>query len=1667
MKKILLNQIGMKENPKDYYINTENEILNVNNVKTNHNEINVINYNTAHKGKKQKKKATNKRTKKKVIDEHVINFDKTPDTNVIIEVKGIEEDNLAESNINIRNVIDSTLFSQLSEIKVFLLDFQENMSKKLYKSKGKILPKIHFAEINLLNQGINISKFKQYGFGIYLFFLYLICLLLTFGVLMIFALYYIYCIFYKYYQDFEVDCSLFFECDILSLASGVQIIKFRNYYNKEYGKQAFLHNYKNFDVIYKEYIIIGVICFAIAFLINFSYILYSRKVYREYKRENPEINSYTLILSGKDLPRIDNEESKIVNENWVESQKDKIKKIIKEKLNVKEKDVDINFTLKLSDYYEKLEDLMQKRKERIEIQHDKNKNRCLCCCPKDEEKLNVDIDNLKNELNKLIKQKERYNQLYILTFENKEDYDNAYSKYPHSYLKEAIKRICNKKGKNIYINKAPNPEDIEWKNLEFDNEYDYFKNKFKNLGYSCLFIVIPFAIQLFLDWVVRKIKIKIIEFLINIGVSLVLKKANNKFEDYIKDQLKNNIKIWSSSDIVFYSTLYQSIFKFINQGICPFLSYLILDRILEDDNDFSSLVQKMFVVMEMDGFGYPMFDLLYETLFKKGRKMYKVQKKMMNVENIDKQLKEKINNEKGETRLEYEQSFKKKEMKLGDNYSDVLTIYWITMFYLPIYPIGIIQSFLNLLFKFVMEKNFLINIYKRPEYIKPDFGFLCFNFFNFGFFLFLCGNIIFFRNEDNKNSFGVVYIVIMFLFLILPFYLLAKLIIYCYYKKEKTENEKLSEIKSKIKSDYRIFNPCYQKEEIKNLFFEFKKNNIIKESQYEEIEKKINRLNDLDLYKLQKKMKIPKTFTFSIRKIESLDIYKSSFNKEEETIDEEKNKLYNLLMRFSFLSYLEEENILNPKKMKFEFIEGLDDLSLSLRRLSIQENISICDSHYFTTFYEGNNLKLAFVDIETNIKLFDLFERKCLGEIEDKPLMKIACIDSFQIEVEENKKKVEINKKIKTNYVVIISFENKMIITDMSNNKKGKSKTAGNIGDTFGKHKNDKKATNVFSLSTVKHGKNNIWIITSYYYDKTFKIYNFSSDLIQQIKIATVNEYIISLEAAFLTEENSYICVRSTENGKDERINLFINDIFINTLYSENNYYFNFKIVKYKNCNYLIISKIKQDLSEYDIDMINIYPLLPLYIKIFQGIYNLGNKKVLGWLQKIKLEPGEWKNNDAHISMTSESAAKIKAHIPIEKEIILSESKFIASESQIETMKKFYQSNNEEKYNLGSIQLWENDFILFVTPFGYIDFIDIIKKNKIGSMNNNININDKKEEKNESTIIYNISKMIKDPQYGSTFILRDNKGKIQYIRSCIFKDKVNFSIKQSDEYFNDIKDDEKLEHIYFSYRFYFYYTIISLLGPLILGLIGHSDNNEDNEIDKELITNAIIFYAIYAGAGFWIKGLVYDINGTSHTQRICTKRTIYICLVLKVLASSILSWSLCKAKKSGIVLIIMLFLIYCIQLVFNFVVYLFRIKFILRTFWLAFIFYQISRLCILLFFIFSVWAEVNHVETYIYAAILCVVSAYMYMANYFNTLMKDITYNNYLQAVFNYPMEWMNLFCCWWVKPIDLIMVLDYAFCCCDSCFLLVGEWLFTLFMIMMYIIFYMFYLIYVCFGCA
>ena len=185
--------------------------------------------------------------------------------------------------------------------------------------------------------------------------------------------------------------------------------------------------------------------------------------------------------------------------------------------------------------------------------------------------------------------------MHIITFHNKEDYKAAYSKYPHSYIKYAIKNICKKKDDIIYINKAPSPEDIVLKNLEFSKEHRYFKSKLENFGISLIYIAISFVIQL-IGEVMDKVadnNIKIL-FVVNIIVSYLLGLLNTLFSDKISSLMINNSSFWSYSDIKFYSILFKTIFKFINQGIFPLISYYVFAK--KDDN-YENLVSKMFVII--------------------------------------------------------------------------------------------------------------------------------------------------------------------------------------------------------------------------------------------------------------------------------------------------------------------------------------------------------------------------------------------------------------------------------------------------------------------------------------------------------------------------------------------------------------------------------------------------------------------------------------------------------------------------------------------------------------------------------------------------------------------------------------------------------------------------------------------------------------------------------------------------------------------------------------------------------------------------------------------------------------------------------------------------------------------------------------------------------------
>ena len=1591
--------------------------------------------------------------------------------------RSIKVDKFIRDNENEIKKINNAIFSRIGKIKVKLADLDENVSMELYNKKTKILPRIDIIQVILLNQNVSIGDLKEYGFIIYTFFLYLINLLITFFILLVFTFYYLYCIFFKYYKENEDEIfSLLEDYNLLSIVSGVQIIKFRKNYIDLYGKEDFLEQYHNFDVFYKEYIFSGVIPLIFAFLVNLFFIFYLRRVYKSYKIDHPEIKNYSLILSGK------NEENPIL-EN-LQINENKVKQDILNKLEIE--NAEIIFTYKLSKYYEQIEEYNELKDKKYELRNKINKKEkicyfkycfscfyesCKCCYKQKEEELNAEMKALEDDMNFI----KAYNDLYIITFKNKSDYEKAYNKYPHSYIFNCIKNLCRKEKNYFYINRAPNPEEVVWQNLDYDKEYQYFKHIGKNVLIFLIFSILSFGMYVVIELIANEIsdKLLVVQIIVNVISIYIQEILDEWFSEIIDESLLKNSSFWSYSDIKYYSTLIKSIFKFFNIGIFPFFICIMNQKWLCEDEDeddmYIDLVERMFVIIEMDGFGYPLIDSIFsQGAREKWEKWKELTENMMSKENINKELMEQNENEEGKNKLELREEFEKEDFELEENFSDVLAIYWITMFYLPIYPLGVIQTFLNLLFKYFIEFNFLLKSYKRPEYLNPSIGFFCFNSFSIGFFLLLLGNLIFFRNEDNKDSFGTAYIIFMILVLIIPFSYIAKLILimtkYCCLKKKETKNYK--DIENKIKIDYKIMNLCGQTNGLKEIFFEYKEKGLLVKSQYDEILNKLDELKDMDLYKLQKSFRTQKEIYFEEREIKDIkelqkdisinsnqdelkpdlsqndknDNNDNSDNKdnypfernisydskifEEDSLkmNKDKKKLYYLLMQLNFLSFLETGQYSDNKEkpIKYETLINKNYLrAISLKNSFLKENLTNCDSSFFTTFLQKDKLLLAYVENFTNIKLYNIFGRKLMANVKGLNYQKkIVQLTFFKAD--------------NTPYLASISLDNEMIISDLNANDKNKSIYISDIGDTYSKNKDN--INNIFYVSSVKHGKG-VWIITSYYYDGAFKIYDFENlkkyrnniDKTKkpQFKKVINGQNIISLEGLFYKADYAFICVRSWfEQGNNCVLNLYINDIFIKQI-NDINYHslVNFKTIHFlvKKDKYIVIIMIDKEFKKYNLKIIDISKMFPSG-DLYQNLLVKHEFPSLNYINSGLTNPLD--------ESIKEFARKTSPIDICNFEVALKGTK-----EQKEELKMFITSDDYEKFNIGKILYWEDGYILVCTPFNYIDIVDYKYKTKVAEIQFSSNIR-----------IYNISKRINDPQYGYSFIINDDKGKIQYIRPTKIKDKLNLQFVEFKEYFNDLNDEEKFTHILFSLKFYYRYLLISYLSPLISAIVGHfTDKSTSN--DKSLYIISIVFYSIYAFFGIWFKTCVYDVMDQNHTPRTCTKMMMYLCILMKVIANTMASYKFCQRNKNGVYLIVAIFIIFFVQLIINVIIYRRKLKNVLRTYLLGYIFYYTSRIIILVFFLLSLFLKADYIETYIYAGILFFLMAYMFMAYYFNTLLKQITYHSYLQAIFNYPMEWINLFCCCWCEPKSYIRYIDTSCCYCDSFFL----WIFRCFLIIIF----------------
>ena len=199
------------------------------------------------------------------------------------------------------------------------------------------------------------------------------------------------------------------------------------------------------------------------------------------------------------------------------------------------------------------------------------------------------------------------------------------------------------------------------------------------------------------------------------------------------------------------------------------------------------------------------------------------------------------------TQRELNEIFENPEMDICSKYSYINNVFLISLFYMSIFPIGMIFGFGALIFAYISE-FFYIGLYKRPEVLNSSLCRFYVSNFKWAIFIFAVGNYIFLGpiNEDQRISWSLINLIVFFVLCLIPYQAI----------KFKTLGE--SEGRSKpetyeqnyyfFSTDYEKLNPFTRKQAYTEYFNRLINDKIIDQNEGKRIINKIQNTNDITGY---------------------------------------------------------------------------------------------------------------------------------------------------------------------------------------------------------------------------------------------------------------------------------------------------------------------------------------------------------------------------------------------------------------------------------------------------------------------------------------------------------------------------------------------------------------------------------------------------------------------------------------------------------------------------------------------------------------------------------------------------------------------------------------------------------------------------------------------------
>jgi hypothetical protein len=205
----------------------------------------------------------------------------------------------------------------------------------------------------------------------------------------------------------------------------------------------------------------------------------------------------------------------------------------------------------------------------------------------------------------------------------------------------------------------------------------------------------------------------------------------------------------------------------------------------------------------------------------------------------------------GKTQKELNELYELPPMKIAAKYSYIAKTLLMSFLYIPIFPLGLIISFIGLFLGYWLEKFNFANMYKKPEMLNRQLAEFYISYFILVFFAYGVGDYIFLRDVYDSKIWSLINIIAFGILIIIPYHrLLSKE----YFDVEESElnNKKYNDAYFSFRIDYERANPMTKKEGTVNYLKKLRNENMIDENTYRKQLEDINNANLMDLYYKQR-----------------------------------------------------------------------------------------------------------------------------------------------------------------------------------------------------------------------------------------------------------------------------------------------------------------------------------------------------------------------------------------------------------------------------------------------------------------------------------------------------------------------------------------------------------------------------------------------------------------------------------------------------------------------------------------------------------------------------------------------------------------------------------------------------------------------------------------------